>query len=489
MFVIKKLLDSAFEPSLRLLQYLYKYNSYQTITFFSESLELDRRTLLKTIRILQKDISLNNWQDLITLEVIDKNLSATFGPLFSIETFYSYYMSKSFSVNLALRLFTHQSDNIDDLADYLYVSKATFYRKILPLKQVLADFDLILDFTSSENKLIGSEKQIRHFFFTFFWETFRSFPYSKSVFSNEQKNAITDFCTKNELTLSFSLIIELHLEIALNHFNRGYVMNSFPPYKLPELYFSYSDFNELVSPYFSSDSDSSSFIENEISAVYFSITTSTLFMQNENYSLSLRPKCWSSSILSNVHEWIDEFVKFFKISLPHDDYVYLTVNLYLLQVQKKVLVGGSSSIGFDSIEDVVYNINHYVYDELTLFFDFIAQKKNEFHVDEFQKFSYVLLLRRIIFNSLPELQVLVCSKFGIEEQNWLENCIANRSTVPTNFHTTWSPNLDLIISDFQLPQHFIPENPEAYFLGLPFSGFSEWYRLVTRLEKIYFSKL
>lgn len=124
-----------------------------------------------------------------------------------------------------------------------------------------------------------------------------------------------------------------------------------------------------------------------------------------------------------------------------------------------------------------------------LIFNFINQREPELHVDKFQKISYTLLLRRIIFNSLPTLQVLVCSKVGIEEQHWLEERIANISTVPVKFHVSWSSDLDLIISDFPLPEHFIPENPDAYFLWLAFSNFSDWIQLIKRLEKIYFDKL
>ncbi|WP_317946450.1 helix-turn-helix domain-containing protein [Carnobacterium maltaromaticum] len=486
---MKKLLDPIFEPSLRLLKYLYKHESYQTITFFAEKLELDRRTTLKTIHLLQKDILINDWQNLVTIEVIDKNLSATFGPLFSVETFYSYYMSKSFGVNLTLRLFTHQSDSIDELAEYLYVSKATFYRRIVPLKHVLADFDLTLDFTSSQNKLIGSEKQIRYFFFTFFRETFRSFPYPKSSFSNSQRKTFTAFLENYNLAISFVLTIELQLEIALNRFKQGYIMDSFPTYELPELYFPYSDFNDLVSPYFDSDPADSSVIEIEIQALYFIMTTSTLYIQKTNNSISLRPKYWSTSTVPIVHEWISEFIDFFNITLSQEDYFYLIVNLYLLQTRKKILIGGSLSLGFDSLEDVLYEDNRYIYSQATRFFDFINKKETELHVDKFQKFSYTLLLRRIIFNSLPPLKVIVCSKVGIEEQLWLEERILNVSTVPVEFHASWSADLDLIISDFPLPKQFIPEDPDAYFLWLAFSAFSEWIQLIKRLEKVYFDKL
>lgn len=486
---MKKLLDPVFDQPLQLLNYLYKHESYQTITFFSEALNLDRRTLLKTIHILQKDISFNHWDDMITIEVIDKNLFATIGPLFSIETFYSYYMSKSFGVNLTLRLFTHQSDSIEELAGYLYVSKATFYRRLAPLKKVLADFDLILDFTNSENKLIGSEKQIRYFFFTFFWEVFRAFPYTEGALSHVQKNKLTTLLSNNDLPISFMLIIELQLEIALNRIKQGSHMETFPTYELPELYFSYADFNEFFSSYLSFESSSSLDVETELSALYFSITTATLYLQRSSRSLSLSPKYWSSSVVPIVHEWISQFTDFFKATLTHEEYFYLVVNLYILHLKQKILTGGSLSLGFSSLEEISYKDNRYIYYQANRFFDFINHKEPELHVDKYYKFSYTLLLRRIIFKSLPTLQILVCSKVGTEEQHWLEERISNVSTVPVEFHLNWTPDLDLVISDFPLPSKYIPENPDAYFLWLAFSDFTEWIQLIKRLEKIYFTKI
>lgn len=486
---MKKLLDPVFDLPLHLLQYLYKRNSYQTITFFSEALNTDRRTLLKTIAILQKDISLNNWHDMITIEVIDKNLSATIGPLFSMETFYSYYMSKSFGVNLTLRLFTHSSDSIEELADYLYVSKATFYRRLTPLKQVLADFDLSLDFTNSRNKLIGSEKQIRYFFFTFFWEVFRAFPYKKSAFSNAKKTKLSTFLSSYDLPISFMLLIELQLEIALNRINQGYMMDTFPNYELPELYFSYDDFNDFFSSLFPKELKQSPVIKTELSALYFSITTATLYAQKSNRSLSLSPKYWASSVVPIVHEWISYFIDFFKITMIQDEYFYLIVNLYVLHLKQKILVGGSLSLGFSSLENISYEDNRYIYIQANRFFDFINQKEPELSVDIYHRFTYTLLLRRIISKSLPSLNILVCSKVGIEEQHWLEERIANINMVPVKFHDIWSPELDLVVSDFPLPDMYIPDNPDAYFLWLAFSDFSEWIQLIKRLQKIYFDKL
>lgn len=489
---MKKLLNPIFVPILELVNHLYKHNSEQSITFFSELLELDRRTILKTINTLQKDIISNHWEDMITIEIVDKILLTKIGPLFSIETFYTYYMSKSFCVELALHLFTHQSDSIDELAEHLYVSKATFYRRITPLKEVLSYFDVTLDFISSQNKLVGSEKQIRYFYFNFFWEIFRSFPNSKKLFSESKQNQLITFLSESDFPISFTLIIELQLSIALSRIQQGFIMNDFPDYEfldlpiIPEFGFSYHDFQVSFSDYF--DFPSVAQTEIELHALYFSIITSTIYPPKANQAFSLNQMPWTSPIMTMVQKWILYFTDYFKLNLSNEEYFYLLFNLYILHLKDSILVGGSLSLGFNSVNDVLFKNNRYASAQVDHFFDFLNQKEPMFHVTKFQVFSYTLLIRRIIYKASPTLQILVCSKVSSNEKNWVEEKISSISTVPVQFHLKWNPKLDLIISDFPLPERFMLKKPDTYFIWESFCDFSEWIKLIKRLEEIYFSK-
>lgn len=100
---MKRLLDPNFIPILSLLKQLNKDYPSRSINFFSEQLKLDRRTILKTIHTLQLDISRNHWENMLTIEIIDKSVYTTISPFFSIEVFFSHYMSESFAVRLFLR--------------------------------------------------------------------------------------------------------------------------------------------------------------------------------------------------------------------------------------------------------------------------------------------------------------------------------------------------------------------------------------------------
>lgn len=487
---MKQLLDSQFVPNLLLLEHFYKQTSQETITYFSEALGMDRRLILKTVHSIKKDIDNNGWQDMITINLIEKNLVARIGPLFSLQHFYAYYMSRSLCVDFVLHLFNNQTDPIEKLTDRFYVSKATLYRRLAPLKLVLADFDLTLDFTNGKKQLIGSEKQIRYFYFTLFWEVFRSFPYSKNLLIDFENDFFQSFYNNHTLPIQLITVFELHFEIALHRIEQGYMMENFPTYELPEIYFSFSSFQDVAYSYFSPYSISESQIENELLALYFSIVTSTLYSKKECLNISLNNIPWSSYRIPIIQKSISYFTTFFELELSNEEYLYLLVNVYYLQLKRSVFNGGTLHFEFNSVDEVLAEDNQYVLNQANRFFLFLDTKKPQFHVSKFYKLYYTLLLRRIIFNASPSLQVLICSKVGLEEQRWLEKRISDISTVPIQFHDTWTPDtaFDLIISDFQLHQKYIPKDPDNYLLLLAFPDSSEWVKIIVRLEKIYFNK-
>lgn len=489
---MKRLLDPNFVPILSLLKQLNKDYPSRPITFFSEQLELDRRTILKTIHTLKMDISRNHWENMLTIEIIDKNVYTTIGPFFSIEVFFSHYMSESFNVRLFLNLFNYPSDSIDEICEYLYVSKATFYRRIKYSKEVLADFNLSLDFTDSKNKLVGSEMQIRYFFSTLFWEAFRSFPYSETNSSNKEKKELKFLASGKNLTIPSILAIELQLQIALTRIKQGYILSSIPDYSLPKtpiFNFSYSDFEKLVSLDFSDYSLTPSELEAELDTLYFSFTICNIYSPDISKELSLSSMSWSSPIMTTVQKWISYASEYFKINFANKDYVYLVLNLYVLYLKKNVYTGGSLSVGFNSLEEALYSEDSYLLNHVNPFFQFLCQKEPEFHVDKFQEFYLTLLLRRVLLQSLPPVNVLVCSKICTEEKNWIEERIAEVCPVPIQFHHGWNADLDLIISDFPLPKKFISDNPDAYFPWLDFPNFTEWVPLIKKLAEIYFKNL
>ena len=123
------------------------------------------------------------------------------------------------------------------------------------------------------------------------------------------------------------------------------------------------------------------------------------------------------------------------------------------------------------------------------FFSYLSTQEEEFHIAPFQVLSFTLLIRRLLINGAPPLRLLVCSKVGQEETDWIQSSIKKISSVPVEFYSSTYPDLDLIISDFPLPPDLISVSLDKLFLWLTFPSPKEWRSLLKKLEEIYYTKL
>lgn len=484
---MKELLNPQYLPYLQFLTYCSKHPSQESIKSISIKLNIERRILLKTIKQLQIDIVDNNWLNTLTLELTDTELTVSCGPLFSLDLFYAHYMSESFCVELILFLFQHQKTTIDELLDYFYISQSTFYRKIVPLKKVLAEFNLELAFTNKQNIILGEEKQVRHFFFTFFWETFNTVPPQFDCLSTDEKEYLRSFNTTYGLPIPLAQILTIHLTISKIRIKQGFILTKFPSYFLPLLYISRIEFHKEFNLFFDTKKNSPEQVEAEINSLYFSLVTATLYPPTAEKDLDLQRIDWFSFPIVFSQKWVMYYKDFFGHSLSNEDYFYLLLNLYLLQIKNQVLSGNYFPFGISTVEELLSD-NPYILAQINQFFDFLNQKEPEFHVTSFQKLTFARLIRRIVSKSRPALQILVCSKVGKEETEWMNQFTQKISPIPLTIHSAWIPDLDLIISDYSLQQSIVPDNLTHYFLCSSFSGFDEWPLLLKRLEELYYTK-
>lgn len=485
---MKILLDTNYIPYLKLLNHLYRNSPTGSIRYFSTELNLERRTIIKTIENLMLDITENNWQDMLTLEFQEGELTATIGPLFSLDVFYSHYMSLSFSVELALYIFKNPTATIEEILDYFYISQATFYRRLPPLKQVLADFNLELNFANKQATLLGEEKQIRYFYFILFWENLHSFPANLDCLNTKDKKNLETFYAHYQISIPLTEITEIHIEIALFRLYQGFTLTEFPLYLLPLIYCSRIDFYEHFIPFFQPLNLSENQLTIELGLLYFSFVTATIYSPTIAKNIPLYEIPWTFPTVPHIHKWVNYYIAFFKAPLSNEEYVYLLLNLYLIQLKFEVWTGGSLSVGINTVEEILHYDNPYILIQTNLFFDFLNQQEKEYFLTPFQKMSYTLLIRRLIATSKPALNILICSKVGQEQNDWLAHFVLKISTIPVHIHSAWQPNLDLIITDHALSASLIPDNLDHYFMWSAFPKPLEWTQLLQRLEKLYYNK-
>lgn len=477
---MKKLLDKPFHLILKLLEHFYKKAPQETINYYSDFLNVDRRTILKIITDLERDIADCQWENQLTLEVTETKITANISMNFSLENFYRYYMERSLCVELVQSIFKEPEISLDQIIENFFVSRTTFYRRITPLKEVLAEFDLELDFTKKQF-IIGDEKQIRYFFSIFFWEIFRSTGnYIHPALID--KNYLVTIQTSLKLDLPNYLYFKLYLNIALTRISQGYEVKYSIPYPIREVSYSYSQFKELCLPYF--DQLSPIQQNKEIHTLYFFCLTSTMYPKSVTNTIAIQ----NVQPLPFAHFWILYYTEYFNTTLSNEDYVYLYLNLIIIYEKNNTFLGGTSSFGVNSVTEVLMEENPDVLKHSTRFFKFLSEKEEEFHVAPFQKLNYTLLIRRLLISAAPPLNILVCSKIGQEETEWIQNLIQKISSIPVKFQSADYSDLDLIISDFPLPPELIVVPSDKLFMWLTFPSLREWRALLLKMEEIYYLK-
>lgn len=478
---LKKLLEKSFNLNLKLLEYCYKKKNYGTINYYSEELNVDRRTILKTIRDIERDIKENNWEKYLELEITETTVSITFAPSFSFENFYRYYMSQSLCVKLVELIFEGVSISLDDLIDNLFISKTTFYRRILPLKEVLKEFNLEIDFTKKQY-ILGEERQIRYFFSSFYWDIFRSTSSYEQPSLTEIKY-LSKIQSNLKLSLESFIYFQICLKIALNRTEQGYCLDEDISYFIFEMSYSYSLFKDLCKPYFKHLSQKQQ--EREIHILFFFCTTITIYPQNLTSLVSMQ----KIPVFDYARQWIIHYTNYFNTILNNEEYLYLYVNLVLLYEKKNIFCGGTSTFGVNSVNEVLSEESPHILKRATLFFDYLSKKDEQFYIDSFQRLDYTLLIRRLIITAAQPVKLLVCSKVGLEEVEWIKNLIAKKSFVPVTFDFGNQSESELIISDFPLSTDFSPFPYIKTFIWLTFPNPEEWRKLLVLIEDIYYNKL
>lgn len=133
-----------------------------------EDLEWSRRTLIKNLDTLQDDIVANNWSDYLNFTYTAANIHLELSTLFSIDYFVTHYLVNNVQFEFCLEIFNDEFDSLQTFTEDNFLTKATMYRKLNRLKELLQDFDITIDLTKSE-RMLGDEHQIRYFYYCLFF--------------------------------------------------------------------------------------------------------------------------------------------------------------------------------------------------------------------------------------------------------------------------------------------------------------------------------
>lgn len=250
----------------------------------SMSLSLPVSTIQKSYRQLETKLLMTFPK--LALEVnttlgyrINQNINTHFGSILLS------YLQDAPLFNLLSASFDTQPFNATLLAESLDISRATYYREVSTLNQLLKNYELSFD--SKTGRLAGQRHLIRQFAQQFFWDTYKdsdlpltgSSQYEIASFMKQIERLFgTPLNTVTQKKIRFSLTINF-LDIRQGHYLEKPLLHNLPNDPLFQLVHTFlSSQFYLLSP---------SIIENESQFFYQSLLTGILTINTPGFSRSV----------------------------------------------------------------------------------------------------------------------------------------------------------------------------------------------------------
>ncbi|ANK59552.1 helix-turn-helix domain-containing protein [Loigolactobacillus backii] len=224
------LLDKSEQVLTRLIEKLYLAENALPKQQLVQELQISLSTLNRYGRHLQED--LQAYEPTRTASLMNTGTTLQFntkGQL-SVEQFITEtYVQKSINYRLLVLIYQQPGISMFNLANGLNISEASLYRRLKQIRPILAEFKL----TVQNGQLIGSELQVRYFYYCLFGLS--SYPVASTP-------AVHDFihCLQEELGFTFSKSARRHvnrwLQISNRRARQSVDMDSTIPTHIRELY-------------------------------------------------------------------------------------------------------------------------------------------------------------------------------------------------------------------------------------------------------------
>lgn len=151
-----------------ILLFLYNNKGQATRNELVDFFNISLPTLNEYLSFLEQFLKEEQLQENLTLTVLGDTLYLNKAPTFSMKAMIMLFLDKSIKFHMVQQLFHKNEINGGYFQQNYAISSATYYRKIVELNDLLNEFNLRI----KRGKLVGEEKQIRFFFFNFFWFIF-----------------------------------------------------------------------------------------------------------------------------------------------------------------------------------------------------------------------------------------------------------------------------------------------------------------------------
>ena len=197
------ILDKSRQKEYALLSLLDSADRYFSCQELAQSLKLSERTIHKYLQDLTTHLAEHCGQDFHIERSTALGIRLHRVPWLNIHTVYTKFAQKSMSYSFFHTMFLETSDTTTAFCLSHYLSQASLYRALTPMRNAVATFSLTLDIANM--RLSGNEMQIRYFFNNFYLQIYRGYDWPFPAISRQRvMNAIEDILNALDFPMSIS---------------------------------------------------------------------------------------------------------------------------------------------------------------------------------------------------------------------------------------------------------------------------------------------
>nr|WP_315528554.1 helix-turn-helix domain-containing protein [Carnobacterium maltaromaticum] len=431
-----------------------------SIKELEQKLGHNSKTITKMVQSLK--IELAPWQNSITLVTNnDRTLSLKKKASFSLETINLYYLKESFIFKACDAIFNEEFIDIATFSSANYISYSTLYGRLNEIKPLLEHYSIEFK-ANNMASFEGEEKQIRYFFYHFYWSTHWGMEWP---FQKIDKNQFCEIIKRIEglrktttLYISEQESIAFWLGVITTRINLGHTIeqvglyNSIIDDNSAFTYFKNAlleEFKQLFPTISESD------LLNEIQFLYVVMYSNDYFeMDDPQISETLIfSQNRTGEIFGATNHWLKVCSDFFEVSLSAAEYGTIYANLIHLHAEIAFFKGNISVFFNDYLE--VSHIQDETNDFYDSLMDYFYQKlienkkyKKIFINKERLLPRYKMIARKFINidSQKNSIKVHLISVYGNKKLAYLQNLINRSNEEHLEFSEDYN-NVDLIVSD------------------------------------------
>ncbi|MDT1940334.1 MULTISPECIES: helix-turn-helix domain-containing protein [Carnobacterium] len=440
---------------MNILSLLYSENRPFTVKELAIRLGYTSKTILKMIEVLE--FELQKWSNTVQLVVKEnKEIQLETAENFSLKVIELSYLKESHIFKACEAIFNEDFVDIATFSNENYISYSTLYGRLIAIRPVLKQYQLEFK-PNNKAHFLGEEKQLRYFFFHFYWHSSWGMEWP---FKGIEKKQLAPFIKAIEGFKNRSLMVSEQefffywLGVISVRIQHKHPIKEIP---LMEVIIEgnpkFEVFSQQMYPLFKEHFLlEESQLHNEIKFLFIILFNYTQYELEHPLISEMLVFAQNKAhlVFETTNYWLKRYMEFFDLTLSAAEYGAVYTNLIHLHFRVHFFEGDQSSFFSraeekDKKEDVYHLMMGCFYKELLQESKYypILKHKNELVL------NYTLIARKFIKLEIEyqPVRIQLLFVYGKAEALQLSKKLQQMCEVKIEFSYTLGEKVDLIISD------------------------------------------